>query len=127
FDELKNRLGGSNDDVAQAYVIAHEVGHHVQNLLGELGTSRSNEASIATELQADCYAGLWAASIKDQQVLQPGEIQEALDAAAAVGDDHIQEITQGSIHKESWTHGSSAERVAAFTKGYDSGDFAACQ
>ena len=119
FNELRDRFGATGD-VAQAYVIAHEVGHHVQTLLG------IEKDSIHQELQADCFAGVWANSIKDQGVFQPGEIKEALDAAAAVGDDHIQEVTQGSVHPETWTHGSSAQRVQSFTTGYDTGSFAQC-
>ena len=120
FDELQQRLGASGD-VAQAYVIAHEVGHHVQKEL-----NITNSDSIQNELQADCFAGLWASSIKNQGVFQPGEIKEALDAASAVGDDHIQKVTTGQINPETWTHGSSAERVGAFTKGYESGTFSSC-
>jgi predicted metalloprotease len=121
FDEMYDILGGSKGDVAQAYVIAHEVGHHVQTLLG------IEKESVAMELQADCLAGVWAYSLKDDGVFEPGEIQEAMDAAAAVGDDHIQEVTQGEVSPETWTHGSSAERVAAFTKGYTNGTFSACK
>jgi predicted metalloprotease len=120
FDELQKRFGASGD-VAQAYVIAHEVGHHVQTLTGTDGQS------IERELQADCYAGLWAHSIRDQGVFSPGEIKEAIDAAAAVGDDHIQEVTTGRVNPETWTHGSSEERVNAFTKGYSTGDPRVCE
>lgn len=121
FDELQKRFGAEGD-VAQAYVIAHEVAHHIQ---GELAIT--NTSSIDNELQADCFAGLWAHSIKDQGVFEPGEIQEAMDAAAAVGDDNIQKTTTGRVNPESWTHGSSEQRVAAFNRGYDSGTFSACQ
>jgi uncharacterized protein len=127
FDELQSRFGANGGDVAEAYVISHEVGHHVQNLLGTLGNVRDNESSVATELQADCFAGLWAYSIRDLAVLEPNEIQEALDAAAAVGDDHIQETITGRIHPESWTHGSSAQRVASFNKGYETGSAVECE
>ncbi len=120
FDELQNKFGASGD-VAQAYVIAHEVGHHVQEVL-----AIENPDSIATELQADCFAGLWAGSLKGQNVFEPGEIKEALDAASAVGDDNIQKQTTGRINPETWTHGSSAERVQAFTRGYESGAFSSC-
>jgi uncharacterized protein len=119
FDILRDQFGATGD-VAQAYVIAHEVGHHVQTLLN------IEQESIAQELQADCFAGLWAYSIKDKQVLEPGEIQEAIDAAAAVGDDNIQKKTTGTVHQETWTHGSSKERVAAFERGYTTGTFSAC-
>lgn len=126
FEELTKRFGAQGGDVAQAYVIAHEVGHHVQMELGTLTEDTSNSASIKTELQADCYAGLWAYSIRDLGVLEPGEIKEAIDAAAAVGDDRIQAKTTGSVSPETWTHGSSAQRVNAFNKGYESGSLNAC-
>ena len=87
----------------------------------------ANSPSIQQELQADCFAGLWAYSIRDQGVFQPGEIKEALDAASAVGDDHIQEITEGSVNPETWTHGSSAQRVAAFNAGFTTGETDACK
>lgn len=128
FDELTNRFGAQGGDVAQAYVIAHEVGHHVQNLLGNLDESSQldNATSIKTELQADCYAGVWANSIKDQGVLGPGEINEAMDAAAAVGDDRIEEKVQGYANPETFTHGTSEERQSWFTTGYDKGTLDAC-
>lgn len=128
FDELRTRFGAQGGDVAEAYVIAHEVGHHVQNQLGILEETQrgGNDVSVQVELQADCFAGLWANSIRDQGVFEPGEIAEAMDAAAAVGDDRIQEKVTGYINPESWTHGSSAERVAWFTKGYESGDVSVC-
>lgn len=122
FDELKNRFGAHGGDVAEAYVIGHEVGHHVQDELGTL----DQQSSVNTELQADCFAGLWANSIKDQQVFEPGEIEEAMDAAAAVGDDRIQKKAQGYVNPETWTHGSSEARVKAFKTGYDTGTFEAC-
>jgi uncharacterized protein len=128
FDELRTRFGGDNGDVAQAYVIAHEVGHHVQNLLGALDNENSNQSSIRTELQADCYAGLWAYSIKDKGIFEnTDEIREALSAASAVGDDRIQKQTTGYVNPETWTHGSSIQRVDAFTRGYESGSIEACQ
>jgi uncharacterized protein len=129
FEELQNRFGAQGGDVAEAYVISHEVGHHVQNILGILNqaqNSQNQQASIALELQADCFAGLWANYIKDLNVLTPGEIKEAMDAAAAVGDDRIQERVTGQITPENWTHGSSEQRVNWFTRGYESGDFSAC-
>lgn len=126
FEELTNRLGAKGGDVAEAYVIAHEVGHHVQNLLGTNQGVSSNEDSVKLELQADCYAGIWANSLKDQNVFEVGEIGEAMDAAEAVGDDRIQEKVTGQVNPESWTHGSSADRVDWFTKGYDAGSFEAC-
>jgi predicted metalloprotease len=127
FEELQTRFGGNGGDVAQAYVIAHEVAHHVQYELGIIdGSARDNDTSIKTELQADCFAGLWAHSIKDRGVFEPNEIQEALSAAAAVGDDRIQESTTGRINPELWTHGSSEDRMRWFTAGYEQGIVSAC-
>jgi uncharacterized protein len=122
FEELTNRFGARGGDVAQAYVIAHEVGHHVQNISGGLSANRSNTESIETELTADCYAGAWAGSIADDGVFAEGEIIEALDAASAVGDDNIQSRTSGTVRPESWTHGSSEQRKTAFTLGYQNPD-----
>ena len=127
FDELHRRFGASTGEVAQAYVIAHEVGHHVQNELGDLEARRSREASITTELQADCYAGIWAYSQSRNNVIDENEIDQALSAAAAVGDDNIQQKTTGRVSPESWTHGSSEQRVSAFKKGYSSGNPAQCR
>ncbi len=131
FDELQNRFGAGGADVAQAYVIAHEVGHHVQNQLGLLQNpgafDDANTVSIKQELQADCFAGLWAYSIADLGVLEFGEIQEAMDAAAAVGDDHIQETTTGRVNPESWTHGSSQQRMEWFNRGYTTGKVSSCE
>jgi uncharacterized protein len=127
FDELTKRYGAQGGDVAQAYVIAHEVGHHVQHELSGINEDMSQEESIALELQADCFAGLWAYSIKDLGVFEQGEIKEALDAAAAVGDDNIQSTSTGRVNPESWTHGSSEQRVAAFNRGYLSGSVQQCQ
>jgi hypothetical protein len=137
FDELQVRFGATGGDVAEAYVIAHEVGHHVQNRIGLMDQVRQtqqsagseeevNALSVNMELQADCYAGVWAFSIRDLGVFLPGEIQEALDAAAAVGDDRIQEAVEGQITPERWTHGSSAQRVDWFNVGFETGDPAQC-
>ncbi len=121
FEELTKRLGAEGGDVAEAYVIAHEVGHHVQNLLSSINTDSSNAESIQRELQADCLAGVWANSIKDLGVFEAGEINEALDAASAVGDDRIQKQVTGRVNPETWTHGSSAQRVSSFNLGFESG------
>jgi uncharacterized protein len=129
FNELKQRFKAQGGDVAEAYVIAHEVGHHVQQELGimdKVQEDPSRENAINLELQADCFAGLWAYAIKDQGVLAFDEINEAIDAAAAVGDDRIQESVTGQVNKETWTHGSSEQRVAWFSKGYESGTVSAC-
>lgn len=134
FDTLV-ALGGSKGDVAQAYVIAHEVGHHVQRVKGTMDRvtndpsyrrSGENSLSVKLELQADCYAGLWAHSLRDQNVFGPGEINEAIGAAEAVGDDRIQAQSQGSINPETWTHGSSEERVNSFNEGFNTGSLATC-
>ena len=127
FDELQQKFGANGGDVAEAYVIAHEVGHHVQKKLNILENSSTEQNSIDIELQADCFAGLWAYSIKDRGVFLPGEIYEALDAAAAVGDDRVQKSTTGVINPETWTHGSSEERVGAFTAGYENGTLSSCK
>lgn len=130
FDELQKRFKAKGGDVAEAYVIAHENGHHVQNLLGifdQVGTGAGASGdSVKLELQADCFAGVWAHAVSQQGVLEVGEISEALDAAAAVGDDHIQEMTTGQINQDSWTHGSSAERMDWFNRGFTSGKPSSC-
>lgn len=127
FDELTRRFGAKGGDVAEAYVIAHEVGHHAQHELGIMDqVGKSNEDSIKLELQADCFAGMWAHSIADRGVFEPGELSEAIDAASAVGDDRIQESIEGRVTPENWTHGSSEERVAWFTKGSESGSLSSC-
>jgi predicted metalloprotease len=130
FNELKNRFGAKGGDFAIAYVIAHEVGHHVQTLLGTSGrtqqamqssnSNRANQLSVALELQADFYAGVWSHYNQDQ--LEEGDIEEALSAANAVGDDTIQEKMQGHANQETFTHGTSAQRMYWFKKGYQSGD-----
>jgi predicted metalloprotease len=132
YRELARRFGAPGD-FAQAYVIAHEVGHHVQNLLGEMsersqvrGRERQNAASIQTELQADCYAGVWAHSTEQRDLLSAGDVEEGLRAAAAVGDDTLQRETQGRVSPETWTHGSSEQRVHWFKRGYTSGTLDAC-
>ena len=128
YDVLKTRYEAQGGDVAEAYVVAHEVGHHVQHQLGILdaSTAPSNEESIAIELQADCFAGVWAYSVSSLGIFQPGEINEAIDAAAAVGDDRIQTKVQGQVTPETWTHGSSEQRVSWFNRGYQSGSPAQC-
>ena len=122
YDQLRDRFGAPGD-FAQAYVIAHEVGHHVQNLNGLLGKGEVHQ--IETELQADCLAGGWARDAEKRQLLEVGDIDEALNAAAQIGDDTIQRKTQGRVQPETWTHGSAAQRSAAFKKGYQGG-VAAC-
>lgn len=130
FVELQQRFKAQGGDVAEAYVIAHEVGHHVQNQLSIMNQvqqqGNTNESSVKLELQADCFAGVWAYSVADQGVFQPGEINEAIDAAAAVGDDRIQQSVQGQISPETWTHGSSEQRVQWFNTGFESGAPQSC-
>ncbi|MFL5478470.1 MAG: neutral zinc metallopeptidase [Gemmatimonadaceae bacterium] len=134
FDELKQRFGAAGD-AAQAYVIAHELGHHVQHLLGtdakvrrlqESNPSSANELSVRLELQADCYAGVWANSTQQRQHLEPGDVDEAMNAAAAVGDDRIQKQATGRVNVDSFTHGSSAQRSSAFKRGFENGDPRSC-
>jgi predicted metalloprotease len=130
FEELKSKFGAEGGDFAMAYVIAHEIGHHVQNLLGTSDKMRqaqegkseaqANKLSVALELQADFYAGVWAHNNK--QYLEEGDIEEALSAANAVGDDAIQSKMQGQIVPDSFTHGTSQQRMQWFKKGYETGD-----
>lgn len=126
FRDLAQRMGAPGD-FAQAYVIAHEVGHHVQNLLGRLGGGRDNAASVRTELQADCLAGFWARQAHEtRRILEQGDIEEGLAAAAAVGDDRLQQQARGHVAPESFTHGSSAQRVRALKIGLAGPDSGAC-
>ena len=135
FHDLAQRFGAPGD-FAQAYVIAHEVGHHVQNLLGtmdqfdarsrNLGERDRNALSVRLELQADCYAGVWGFYAAKRNLLDPGDIDDGLRAAAAVGDDRIQKQMQGTVVPESFTHGSAAQRTTWFKRGYDSGDLRNC-
>ena len=133
FDELESRFGAQGGDFAIAYVVAHEFGHHVQTVLGvsqavqdqsASDPSRRNDLSVRQELQADCLAGVWSHSAMSD--LEPGDIEEALSAASAVGDDRIQAATTGRIDPESWTHGSAEQRTAWFTTGYRSGNVGDC-
>jgi len=128
FRDLQTRFHAPGD-FAEAYVIAHEVGHHVQKLTGKMSAERgrgANQASVRTELQADCYAGVWGNRAGAMKQLDPGDITEALNAATAIGDDRLQKQTQGRVVPESFTHGSSEQRVRWFKRGVDSGRVADC-
>jgi predicted metalloprotease len=134
WDELR-RLGGSNADFAQAYVVAHELGHHVQDILGieqkvqhlsSQDPSQRNPLSVDLELQADCLAGVWAHSTEQRRIVHDADIEAGLQAAAAVGDDHLQRMERGTVSPESFTHGSSAQRVGWFKQGLEQGTVAAC-
>jgi predicted metalloprotease len=136
FEDLRTRFGASGD-FAEAYVIAHEVGHHVQTLLGISGKvnelmsraspSERNKLSVRMELQADCFSGVWARQADEsRQILEAGDIEEALNAASQIGDDRIQKRTQGQVVPDAFTHGSSAQRVRWFKLGFETGNLQAC-
>jgi predicted metalloprotease len=134
YGELKNRFGAPGD-FAQAYVLAHEIGHHVQNLLGVSDQVRASQQarpdqaaalSVRLELQADCLAGIWARSTEERQLLEEGDIEEALGAASAVGDDRIQRQSRGRVTPETWTHGSARQRSGWFRRGLGSGRVQDC-
>ncbi|MBK8237257.1 MAG: zinc metallopeptidase [Deltaproteobacteria bacterium] len=135
FYRLLDQKFGAPGDFAQAYVIAHEVGHHVQHLQGVFERTaaqargdarREKELSIRQELQADCYAGVWAFHSKRKDLLEAGDLEEGLGAASAVGDDTLQKMATGKVQPETWTHGSSAQRMKWFRRGFDTGDVDGC-
>jgi len=135
FEELSNRFGASGD-FAEAYVVAHEIGHHVQNQLGilpkfnqarqQMSESDANKMSIRVELQADCFAGIWGKYTQQKGILDAGDTEEALNAAQQIGDDTLQKRTQGYVVPESFNHGTSAQRVKWFKRGFDSGQLSSC-
>jgi len=135
FDQLSQKFKASGD-FAEAYVVAHEVGHHVQNLLGilpkvneqrqRMSEADSNKMSVRVELQADCFAGVWGKATDQKGILESGDLQEALNAAQQIGDDTLQKRSQGYVVPESFNHGTSAQRMTWFKRGFDSGDMKAC-
>jgi len=134
YDELKQRFGAPGE-FAEAYVLAHEIGHHVQKLLGIEGKVRAaqqqnpqsgNQLSVRLELQADCFAGVWGHSTQQRNLLDPGDIDSGLKAAAAVGDDRLQRMSRGTVNPETFTHGSSAQRTEWFQRGFQDGTIASC-
>jgi predicted metalloprotease len=134
YDELKQRFGAPGD-FAEAYVLAHEIGHHVQKLLGieakvraaqQQNPQAANQLSVGLELQADCLAGVWGHSTQQRNILEAGDVDEGLKAAAAVGDDRLQRMSRGTVNPETFTHGSSAQRMQWFQRGFQDGTIAAC-
>ncbi len=134
FDELAKRFGAPGD-FAQAYVVAHEMGHHLQKILGTEARVRQavaqrpqlrNALSVRVELQADCYAGVWGSVVRNEQLLDPGDTQAALQAASAVGDDRLQREETGQVRPDTFTHGTSAQRASWFQRGFQSGDIRSC-
>ena len=134
YEELKQRFGAPGE-FAEAYVLAHEIGHHVQKLLGieakmraaqQQNPGAANQLSVALELQADCFAGVWGHSTEQRNLLDPGDVDSGLRAAAAVGDDRIQRMSRGTVNPETFTHGSSAQRMQWFQRGFQDGSIAAC-
>jgi predicted metalloprotease len=135
YQDMKTKMG-ADGDFAQAYVVAHEIGHHVQNLLGierkvrqmQQGASKAdvNRLSVKMELQADCFAGVWGHHAQQKNMLEEGDLQEALNAAQAIGDDRLQQQSQGRVVPDSFTHGTSQQRYTWFKRGFDSGDLNNC-
>jgi predicted metalloprotease len=134
YDELKQRFGAPGE-FAEAYVLAHEIGHHVQKLLGiearmraaqQQNPGAANQLSVALELQADCFAGVWGHSTEQRNLLDPGDVDSGLKAAAAVGDDRIQRMSRGTVNPETFTHGRSAQRMQWFQRGFQDGSISAC-
>ena len=134
YDELRQRFGVPGE-FAEAYVLAHEIGHHIQKLAGieskvhaaqERNPGAANQLSVRLELQADCFAGVWGHSTDERKLLDPNEVQEGLNAAAAVGDDRLQRMSGNSVNPETFTHGSSQQRMDWFQRGFTTGDMSQC-
>jgi predicted metalloprotease len=134
YKALRDKLGAPGD-FAQAYVMAHEIGHHLQNVMGiddkvrrqvMSDRDKENELSVLQELQADCFAGVWAKSTRERELLEKGDIEESVGAAASIGDDRLQKMAGQKVNPETWTHGSSAQRVKWFKVGLEKGTFEAC-
>ena len=134
YEELKRQFGAPGD-FAQAYVLAHEIGHHVQKILGieskmraaqQRNPAAANQLSVRMELQADCFAGIWGHATNSRNLLEGGDVEEAMNAAASIGDDRIQKMSSGRVVPEKFTHGSSAQRVEWFKRGMETGQFSAC-
>jgi predicted metalloprotease len=135
YEDLRSRFGAKGGDFAQAYVLAHELGHHVQHVLGideqvrraqQERPDLQNPLSVRMELQADCFAGIWGHSTQQRDILEAGDVDDALNAASAIGDDRIQQRTGGGVQPESFTHGSSEQRVQWFRRGFESGNVEGC-
>jgi predicted metalloprotease len=135
YEDLRSRFGASGGDFAQAYVLAHEIGHHVQHVLGidqqvrqaqQQRPDLQNPLSVRMELQADCFAGIWGHSTQQRDILEAGDVEDALNAASAIGDDRIQQRMGGGVQPESFTHGSSQQRVQWFRRGFQSGNVESC-
>jgi predicted metalloprotease len=135
YEDLRSRFGASGGDFAQAYVLAHEIGHHVQHVLGidqqvrqaqQQRPDLQNPLSVRMELQADCFAGIWGHSTQQRAILEAGDVEDALNAASAIGDDRIQQRMGGGVQPESFTHGSSQQRVQWFRRGLQSGNVESC-
>jgi predicted metalloprotease len=135
YEDLRTRFGAKGGDFAQAYVLAHELGHHVQHILGideqvrraqQERPDLQNPLSVRMELQADCFAGIWGHSTQQRDILEAGDVDDALNAASAIGDDRIQRRTGGGVQPESFTHGSSEQRVQWFRRGFESGNVEGC-
>jgi len=134
YKELRDRFGGSNGEFSEAYVLAHEIGHHVQKIIGLsvtkalMGDDKKTklELSVRKELQADCYAGVWGHSANERKLVEIGDVEQALASASSIGDDRIQKLQHQPVNSETWTHGSSEQRVKWFKRGFEGGKLSDC-